>query len=149
LQTGIVAWFTGDFSTSGKANMAGSSRSRRVLIVDDNEGSARLLAKLLGRVWGHQVNETHNGKDALQAVGEFRPEMVLLDIGLPDIDGWEVARQIRADPENDGVLLVAITGYSEDEDRQRSDEVGFDVFLMKPAAASELQRLFSHPKLSV
>jgi CheY-like chemotaxis protein len=107
--------------------------SRRVLVVDDNVLSAQSLAMIL-RLEGHDVQVTHDGGLALEAVRRFRPEVVLLDIGLPGMDGYEVARRLRQQPDpGSGIaLLIAVTGYAEDEARRRSREAGFDHHLVKP-----------------
>ena len=113
----------------------GQSRppARRVLVVDDNVSSAQSLAMVI-KLDGHEVQVTHDGGGALEAVRWFHPEVVLLDIGLPGMDGYEVARRLRQDAElAAGIsLLVAVTGYAEDEARRRSREAGFDHHLVKP-----------------
>jgi signal transduction histidine kinase/CheY-like chemotaxis protein len=112
---------------------AANMRSRRVLVVDDNVSSAQSLAMIL-KLDGHDVQVAHDGAVALDAVGRFRPEAVLMDIGLPGMDGYEVALRLRERPElrESLLLLVAVTGYAEEEARRRSREVGFDHHLVKP-----------------
>jgi signal transduction histidine kinase/CheY-like chemotaxis protein len=112
---------------------AANVHSRRVLVVDDNMSSAQSLAMIL-KLDGHDVQIAHDGTVALDAVLRFRPEAVLMDIGLPGIDGYEVALRIKQQPElREGIILMAaVTGYAEDEARQRSREVGFDHHLVKP-----------------
>ena len=107
--------------------------ARRVLVVDDNVASAQSMATVL-KLAGYNVQVAHDGALALEAVRTFRPEVVLMDIGLPGLDGYEVARQIRQDHELEtGIsLLVAVTGYAEDEARRRSHEAGFDHHFVKP-----------------
>jgi two-component system CheB/CheR fusion protein len=122
--------------------------SRRVLVVDDNPGAAQVLALTLSKFWGHDVQTAHAGAAALQVAVCHRPELMLVDIGLPDISGYEVAQRLRAKPDFAGTLLVALTGYDDVEDRRRSEEAGFDVHLVKPASVAVLQELFSHPKLT-
>ena len=102
-------------------------------MVDDNVSSAQSLAMVL-KLDGHEVQVTHDGGLALEAVRRFRPEVVLMDIGLPGMDGYEVARRLRQDAELAAgiALLVAVTGYAEDEARRRSREAGFDHHLVKP-----------------
>jgi PAS domain S-box-containing protein len=104
---------------------------RRILIVDDNTDSARSLAILQNRR-GHQTRVAFNGPDAIAAAADFRPEIILLDIGLPGMDGFEVARQIRAMPALAGTFLVAMTGYASAGDRADAAEAGFDEHLVKP-----------------
>ncbi len=118
--------------------------SRRVLVVDDNVGSAQSMAMVL-KLEGHDVQVAHDGDLALEAVRRFRPEVVLMDIGLPGVDGYEVAHRIRHDPElQAGIeLLVAITGYAEDDARRRSHEAGFDHHFVKPVDPDSVLTLLS------
>jgi two-component system, chemotaxis family, CheB/CheR fusion protein len=115
-----------------------SDRVFRMLIVDDNVDSAETMAMLQG-LYGHQTRTANTGPEAIKIAAEFLPEVVLLDIGLPGMDGHEVARKLRTMPELSGVFLVAMTGYGSDEDRARSKEAGFDQHLVKPANLEELQ----------
>jgi signal transduction histidine kinase/DNA-binding response OmpR family regulator len=112
----------------------------RTLVVDDNVDAAESLATLL-RVRGHEVRTAHDGQSALTVAEDFRPEVVLLDIGLPRIDGYEVARRLRRRPELAGVHLVSLTGYGQVEDRRRSCEAGFDHHLVKPVSIEILHGL--------
>jgi PAS domain S-box-containing protein len=105
--------------------------SLRVLVVEDNVDAAQSLAMLL-KVSGHQVRTAHTGPTGLEAALDYRPNVVLLDIGLPGMDGYEVAERIRQQPVLQNVMLVAMTGYGQDADRQRSQEVGFNAHLVKP-----------------
>ena len=89
---------------------------RRILVVDDNVDAAVSLARLLARLYGQEVRVAHDGPEALAVAGEFRPEVVLLDIGLPGMDGYEVARRLRERPEFEGTLLVALTGWGQEAD---------------------------------
>jgi signal transduction histidine kinase len=104
---------------------------RRMLIVDDNEDSARSMSTLQ-RLRGHETRTAFTGPDAVVAAAEFSPEVVLLDIGLPGMDGYDVARHLRAMPALAGAFLVAMTGYGSDEDRAHAKEAGFDEYLVKP-----------------
>lgn len=103
----------------------------RILIVDDNEDSARTLATLQKRR-GHEVRTAFNGGDAVAIATEFQPEVVLLDIGLPGMDGFEVARRLRSMPSLPGVFLIAMSGYGREQDRQEALRAGFDEYLVKP-----------------
>ena len=105
---------------------------RRMLIVDDNEDSARSMATLQ-RMRGHETRTAFTGPAAVAAAAEFVPEVVILDIGLPGMDGYEVARQLRAMPALAGVFLVALSGYGGPEDVARARDAGFDEYLVKPA----------------
>jgi DNA-binding response OmpR family regulator len=104
---------------------------RRVLVVDDNHDAAESLALLL-RTSGHQVCLSHRGREALSTARSFQPDVVLLDIGLPDIDGLEVCRRLREAPELAGMRIVAVTGYDAAGDRQSIREAGFDAHFVKP-----------------
>jgi PAS domain S-box-containing protein len=121
---------------------AGLPRStrRRLLVVDDNRDFAATLAALL-ETMGHEVRAAHNGPDAIFAASAYPPDAVFLDIGLPGMNGYDVARKLRSLPELERVTLVAFTGYGQDEDRRRVREAGFDYHLVKPAAAGELAKI--------
>jgi two-component system CheB/CheR fusion protein len=103
----------------------------RVLIVDDNEDTADSLAVLV-RMWGHEVQTTHDGLSAIETSLGFRPEVVVLDIGLPEIDGFEVAARLRALPGFERALIVGSSGYNSESDRRRAAEVGIDLYFVKP-----------------
>lgn len=118
----------------------GNGMSRRVLVVDDNEDAAMGLSRLL-ELSGHAVRQAYTGPTALEAAAEFRPEAILLDIGLPDLDGYEVASRLRADPVLEDVLLIALSGYCQEEDRRRSREAGFDHHVVKPVAHGDILHL--------
>jgi signal transduction histidine kinase len=115
---------------------------RRVLVVDDNVDSADSMAELL-RVWGHEVQAVHNGTEALVAAPDFRPEVALLDIDMPDMSGYELARQLRARDGLSGTAFVALTGYGQDEDHRRSAEAGFRAHLVKPVDPEALRQLLA------
>ncbi|MHC5539611.1 response regulator, partial [Singulisphaera rosea] len=110
------------------------------LVVDDNRDSAETLARLQ-RLRGHQVKVAHDGPEALRLLANFRPQLILLDLGLPGMSGYEVARRIRESTELRGVTLVALTGWGQEEDRRRTREAGFDHHLVKPADPDELERI--------
>ncbi|HEX7798184.1 MAG TPA: GAF domain-containing protein [Vicinamibacterales bacterium] len=118
--------------------------SRRVLIVDDNEDAAESLAMLI-EVLGGQARIALNGHAGLQAVTEFRPDLVLLDIGMPGIDGYETCRRIRLEPFGRDVLIVALTGWGQEQDKRRAIDAGFDAHLTKPADPAVLERILSAP----
>jgi len=119
------------------------ARTRRVLIVDDNKDAAESLAMLLD-ILGVGTRVERSGPDGLSALPAYRPDVVILDIGMPGMDGHEVARRIRARSEFDDVLLVALTGWGQAEDRRRSRLAGFDHHLTKPASLEDLQRLLGN-----
>jgi PAS domain S-box-containing protein len=116
--------------------------SLRVLVVDDNVDTAQSLAMLL-KVSGHHVRMAHAGPTALEAAIDYEPNVVLLDIGLPGMDGYEVAKRIRQEPVLQNVVLVAMTGYGQDTHRQRSQEVGFNAHLVKPAEFGKVQQILA------
>ncbi len=131
------------------AGVAGEvSSPRRILVVDDNRDSADSLAALL-RLRGHDVRTAYDGPSAVESVGAFGPEVVLLDIGLPGMDGYDVAGRIRQAPGGSRLLLIAITGWGQQEDLRRSSEAGFDAHLVKPVDPRVLrQMLAEHPARS-
>jgi PAS domain S-box-containing protein len=115
---------------------------RRVLVVDDARDSADTLARIL-RMLGHEVRAVYDGPEAVAAAREFRPETVLLDLSLPAMDGFEVARRLRAEPGLDGLRLVALTGYGGEADRARTRDAGFDAHLTKPVELDALRALLA------
>ena len=119
-----------------------TERAVRVLLVDDSVDAAESLAMLL-RLWGHEAAVAHDGPAALRLVGQQRPEVALLDIGLPGMDGYELARRLRQQPGLEQTFLVALTGWGQEEDRRRSKEAGFDHHLVKPVDLSALQELLA------
>jgi signal transduction histidine kinase/CheY-like chemotaxis protein len=129
-------------ATQEASRRAQSLPSRRILIVDDSRDGGESLSVLL-RVLGADVSLVHSGRAALLAVESFRPDAVLLDIGMPGMDGYEVARRIRANSLNRGILLIALTGWGQEEDRQRSAAAGFNHHLVKPADIDQLRQLLS------
>ena len=113
---------------------------RRLLVVDDNRDLANMLAALL-EVMGHEVRAVNDGPTAISVAAAYRPHAVFLDIGLPGMNGYEVARKFRSAPEHAHVTLIAFTGYGQDEDRLRAREAGFHHHLVKPAEASQLAQI--------
>jgi CheY-like chemotaxis protein len=115
-------------------------RAYRVLVVDDNVDAASSLALLL-QIAGHQASRAHDGPAALAAAEKERPDLILLDIGLPTLNGYEVCRRIRERPWGKSMLLIALTGWGQEEDRRRSREAGFDGHLVKPVEYGDLMTL--------
>ncbi len=130
----------GNLSSPGGSDPAPAAL--RVLLVDDNVDGAESLARLL-RLDGHDVRLAHDGPSALAVAAELRPDVVVLDLGLPRMDGFEVARCLRDRPDTRGAMLVAVTGYGRDEDRIRSREAGLDHHLVKPVDLLVLRRLLA------
>ena len=114
---------------------------RRILVVDDNVDAAESLARLLRRLYGQDVRVAHDGPGALETAAQFFPEVVLLDIGMPGMDGYEVAHLLRLDPNFSALKLIALTGWGQETDRLRSKAVGFDLHLVKPVDPDALRRL--------
>jgi CheY-like chemotaxis protein len=114
----------------------------RVLVVDDNHDAADTLAVLM-RLWGYDCQVSYNGETALQTVQDFRPDCLLLDINMPKLNGFAVARQLRQQSALAGVKLVALTAYSDQTHTQRIQEAGFDHHLVKPADIDDLKRLLT------
>jgi CheY-like chemotaxis protein/two-component sensor histidine kinase len=115
---------------------------RRVLLADDNKDAVDTLAMLL-TLLGQDVRKAYSGEEALVIAAEHRPEIVLLDLGMPDLDGFEVARKLREQPALNGARLVAITGWGQQEDRRRTRDAGFDEHLIKPVDAATLRRVLA------
>jgi PAS domain S-box-containing protein len=114
----------------------------KILIVDDNVDATDMLAGIL-RLVGHDVQVAYSGQSALEVAMEFQPTIVLLDIGLPEMNGYEVARRLRQRPQSKDTLLIAMTGYGQDSDLQRSTQAGFDYHLVKPVDPEKLEGLFT------
>lgn len=115
----------------------GSRAVRRILVVDDNAGILTILALALNSL-GHDVQQAGSGAEALATAARFAPEAVVLDIGLPDMDGYAVARALREQPQTAEAVLIAITGYAEPSDRECAYAAGFDHHLPKPARLQQL-----------
>jgi signal transduction histidine kinase/CheY-like chemotaxis protein len=113
---------------------------RRILVVDDNQDAAESLGMLL-QMMGNEVRTAHDGPEAVEAAAAFRPDVVLLDIGLPKLNGYEVARRIREQDGGADRMLIALTGWGQEEDRRRSKEAGFDHHVTKPVEFADLQKL--------
>ncbi|HEY3056679.1 MAG TPA: MASE1 domain-containing protein [Thermoanaerobaculia bacterium] len=136
-----------DFDARVAPPASAAKASRRILVVEDNPDARHILALLLKRQ-GHQVRTAGDGPSALTEARHFLPEVVLLDIGLPGMDGYAVARQLRASAESSTVFLVALTGYGQPEDLERSREAGFDHHLLKPVTPENLMEVLRQGALS-
>ncbi|HEY7154798.1 MAG TPA: ATP-binding protein, partial [Gemmataceae bacterium] len=115
---------------------------RRILVVDDNRDSAASLAMLL-KVMGNETQTAHNGLEALDMATAFRPDVVMLDIGMPGLNGYATAHRIRQEPWGKDAVLVALTGWGQEDDRRRSQEAGFDLHLVKPVEPAALEQLLA------
>jgi CheY-like chemotaxis protein len=116
---------------------------RRILIVDDNRDAAQSLAMMM-KMMGHELQTADDGLEAVQAAAAFRPEVVLLDIGLPKLNGYEVAREIRHQSWGQRMVLIALTGWGQEEDKRRALDAGFDYHLTKPVEAESIEKLLAH-----
>lgn len=114
----------------------------KILVVDDNHDSALSMAMMLS-IMGHETRTAHDGEAAVSTAETFRPQVVLLDIGLPKLNGYEVAQRIRQQEWGNSMYLIAVTGWGQDEDRHRSEEVGLDLHMVKPVEAAALERVLA------
>jgi two-component system, chemotaxis family, CheB/CheR fusion protein len=127
---------------TGQPASVGTGPRKRILVVDDHEDSVTMMAALL-RSRGYQVATARNGTAALEIANTFSPEIIILDIGLPEIDGYEIARRFRSIPPTAGTVIIALSGYGTQRDRSRTQEAGFDYHLTKPVAPEALFALLS------
>jgi CheY-like chemotaxis protein len=126
----------------GERRPARAGSSRRVLVVDDNRDAADSLGAVL-QLAGHEVRTAYDGEAAVYSAATWQPEVVLLDIGLPGMNGYEAAARIRGAPWGAGMVLVAVTGWGQEEDKRRAAESGFDVHLTKPVDLDSLASLLA------
>lgn len=122
-----------------------ASNRRRVLVVDDNRDAAKSLAMML-KLMGNETKTAHDGLEALDVAAAYQPDLILLDIGMPKLNGYDTARHIREQPWSKGVVLVALTGWGQDEDRRKSQEAGFDLHMIKPIEPSALEKILASLK---
>jgi CheY-like chemotaxis protein len=123
-----------------KERVEGDPESRRILLADDNVDFANSLAALLSAK-GHDVRVARDGAEALRTAADFNPDFAFLDIGMPKVHGYEVARRLRSDPGTADCVLVAVTGWGQEDDRQRAREAGFDRHLVKPVNAGDIETI--------
>jgi len=124
-------------------NTVRSTGSRRILVVEDNVDSAQALATLL-ELYGHEVRTAHEGMGAIDVAKAFRPNVVLIDIALPGIDGYEVARRLRQLRGSEKLVLLAMTGFGQERDRAMSREAGFDDHMLKPVSPDVLLKAIAN-----
>jgi PAS domain S-box-containing protein len=127
-------------ATTGATATDSTTSGCRVLVVDDSVDGAESLARML-QLFGHEARTAHSGPEALDAAGPFNPEVVFLDIGLPGMNGYEVAERLRAEPSLRGTVLVALTGWGSEENNRQSREAGFDLHLTKPVDIKAIQNI--------
>jgi CheY-like chemotaxis protein len=137
-----VVAVAGRVQPSDESKTAKKLPRRRILVVDDNCDAAESLGELLSAL-GATVCVVHSGREALDTLDSFAPDSVLLDIGMPDMDGYEVARKIRSTAEHGDVLLIALTGWGQEHDQRRSLAAGFDHHVVKPPDIDKLRDLLT------
>jgi CheY-like chemotaxis protein len=128
---------------TGPDSVAGPKR--RILVVDDNRDAAESLGMML-TLMGNEVRTAADGLAAVEVAEDYRPDLILLDIGLPKLNGYEACRRIRERPWAKGTVIVALTGWGQEEDRRRSQEAGFDRHLVKPVDVNDLTKLLAQGK---
>ena len=131
-----------DINSTTAAAVTPIPRRFRILVVDDNHDSALSLAMMLS-IMGHETRTAHDGESAVETAESFLPDVVLLDIGLPKLNGYEVAQRIREESWGASMFLIAVTGWGQEEDRQRSSEVGLNVHMVKPVEPAVLEKLLA------
>jgi CheY-like chemotaxis protein len=129
----------GSLSGSPQSATTGAAR-RKVLVVDDNKAAADTLAMAV-EMMGHEVRVASNGQEGVELASRFLPAVVLMDLGMPVMDGWEAARQIRGREWGKNIVLIALTGWGQEEDRRKTKEAGFDHHLVKPASPATIREL--------
>jgi CheY-like chemotaxis protein len=127
------------------ASSISAATARSILVVDDNADCANTLGMLL-QVSGHKVETAYSGVQALELAARTSPDIVFLDIGLPGMNGYEVARRMRQIERSNPLLLIAVSGYGQDDDRRQSTAAGFDLHLIKPVSLERLNEVFSGPR---
>ncbi|CAL8472702.1 response regulator [Caballeronia novacaledonica] len=123
----------------------GAAPGRRILLVDDSDDAALAMSMLLEAL-GHEVRTEHDGPRALASIDDFKPDVVVLDIGLPGMSGFDVAREMRKREATRSVLLLALTGWGSEADRQSALDAGFDHHLTKPVDVTDLEALLARPR---
>lgn len=127
---------------ASKPPVTQTAARRKILVVDDNHDSALSLAMMLS-IMGHDTRTAHDGESAVSTAETFLPDVILLDIGLPKLNGYEVAQRIREASWGASMYLIAVTGWGQDEDRQRSSEVGLNLHMVKPVEPSALEKVLA------
>jgi CheY-like chemotaxis protein/two-component sensor histidine kinase len=138
----VVLSRKGERRAAGGTKPEKSNARRRILVVDDNRDSADSLALML-RLKGNATQTAYDGLEAVEAAAAFRPDLVLLDIGMPKLNGYDAARRLRDQPWGRNIMLVALTGWGQEEDRRKSREAGFDLHMAKPIEAAALDELLA------
>jgi CheY-like chemotaxis protein len=131
-----------DTAPPASASVVIAPAPKRILVVDDNEDAAAMMGMLLNRL-GHEVRVAHNGVQALEAGASLLPHAVLMDLGMPVMDGYSACRRMRASAWGANALIVALSGWGQDEDRRKSRDAGFDHHLVKPIPSDEILTLLA------
>jgi DNA-binding response OmpR family regulator len=129
-------------STGASEKAAAAAAPRRILVVDDNRDGVASLALLLNMA-GHETRTAFDGEEAVKVAEQFDPHIVLLDLGLPKLNGYDVCRRIRKQKQGMSILIVAVTGWGQDEDKMKSLDAGFDMHLVKPVEAEHLMAVLA------
>jgi signal transduction histidine kinase/CheY-like chemotaxis protein len=137
-----IVTLTGDVHTAAEGSLSVEHGQLRVLVVDDHEDGATSMCRLL-RALGYDARQASDGLAGFEAAEEYRPDAVLLDIGMPKLNGYDVARRLRLEPWGKTMFLIAVTGWGQDSDKQRALDAGFDEHLTKPVAVTDLTRVLS------
>ncbi len=143
----VLSLVQGDEQDGDNRMPARPTAQHRILVVDDNEDSARSLAIML-ELMGNEVHIAHDGLQAMAATAAYRPELILLDLGMPRMNGYEACRRIREQPWGKGILIAAATGWGQEEDRRRSQQAGFDHHIIKPVDHDALEKLLCELRAS-
>ncbi|HEV3168327.1 MAG TPA: ATP-binding protein, partial [Isosphaeraceae bacterium] len=138
----LIGWKPQDLEAIGAGETSSPTSRCRILVVDDNKDSATSLGKML-RLMGHEVRTANDGLEAVEAAAAFEPDVALLDIGLPKLNGYDAARKIRELPSGQSMFLIAVTGWGQDEDKRRSTAAGFNLHMVKPVDPSALVNLLA------
>jgi CheY-like chemotaxis protein len=144
VQLPVVQETPGYSKSNGASGSEFLASKRRVLIVDDNADALASLSMVV-RALGSETFDARDGLEAVESASNLRPDVILMDIGMPKLNGYDAARRIRQEPWGHEVLLVATTGWGKDEDRRRSKEAGFDFHLVKPIDISAVRELLASP----
>src|SRR5215210_518027 len=137
-----VQWGPEAHPVSENQEPAGRAAPRRILVADDNADSASSMALLL-EILGNEVRTAFDGLEAVEVAAAFRPDVILLDIGMPRLDGYDACRRIREQPWGRDVVLIALTGWSQEEDVRQSRDAGFDHHLVKPVEPATLEKVLA------
>lgn len=138
----VMSGFTGLEHSNLQTREAVSTDLRRIVVVDDNVDAADSLGLML-EMAGHQVRTANDGEAGIAVAAQFRPDVVLMDIGMPKLNGYEAARRMRQHPWSQGMVLVALTGWGQEGDRKKSADAGFDHHLVKPVEMDALTKLMA------